>query len=231
MSRERQSGLVRHRHPRRTPCRAATRSSRGPRASTAAATPRQPDLPRQRPAARLRRPVAVGHRHARCAGYDVQVDQGRMTHRLGRAEDRPHPRSSSSSSAAATWFLTRRRSPARRAHGQPLRHLDGRRPRRLRAGDGQLVQEGRQPRARARLRRLRGRLRRCLQQGARDRLRPARAGAGWPRHRRRARHHGGRRRHPRGVQVLQHPGRHAVPQVGHRRDVRLRGASPCSTWC
>ena len=67
--------------------------------------------------------------------------------------------------AAATWFLTGDITDAETPAERPLRHLGGRRPRRLRAGDGQLLQEGDQPRAGARLRRLPGRLRRCLQQG------------------------------------------------------------------
>ena len=131
--------------------------------------------------------------------------------------------------AAATWFLTGDIDSAGPAE-RPLRHLDGRRPRRLRAGDGQHLQEGRQPRAGPRLRRAPGRLRRCVQQGARDDVRRPGHGAGWPGHRRRGRHHGRGCRNPRGVQVLQHPGRQPSSASGSSRPGWASWRSPCSTW-
>ena len=120
--------------------------------------------------------------------------------------------------AAATWLLTPEIRLRRGRLAVPAG--DGRRPRRLRAVDGQLVQAGGQPRAGAGLRGARGALHRRLLEGARGDVRRRARGGG------RARHHGGRRRHPGGVQVLQHPGHPDVPQVGRRRDARFRRAGP-----
>ncbi len=123
--------------------------------------------------------------------------------------------------AAATWVDDARDHPQhRRRRRSALPPADGRRLRRLRAVARQLLQAGHQPGLRARLRRPRGPVRRCLQQGDRGPVRRPR--------RRRSRDRRGRRhvrrggRHARGVQVLQHPGQPDVPQVGRRRDDRLR---------
>ena len=105
------------------------------------------DLPRQRPAATLRRPVAVGHRHRRPGGYDVQqVDQGRMT--LDTVVQKTGiTLGVVVLAAAATWFLTGDMDSMTQAQLNGLYGISmvgaigG-----FALGDGQLVQEDRQPR-------------------------------------------------------------------------------------
>ena len=89
------------------------------------------------PHAHRRRPRPDDHRHRRA---EDRPDPGRRGRRRGRhlGADRRHHRPDQSPAPASTPRWRRR-------------------PRRLRAVDGQLVQAGDQPRARARLRRARGR--------------------------------------------------------------------------
>ena len=172
------------------------------------------DLPGQRAQSTgYSRPLPVGHRHARRRPRHPGRP-GPDDDRLGRAEDRHHPG---------------RRRPGRRGDLVPHRtgrptsdsawaastSLDGRRPRRLRAAMVNSFKKVVSPALVLAYAALEG-----VFVGAFSKVIEARsaspAGAGWPRHRRRARHDGRGGRHPRGVQVLQHPGRHQVPQVGHR---------------